>query len=102
MSRDIKVGDRVRSHDFPDSRHLEGREPCFIDGTVEAITDRRTHERFRDCDRYAIRVERRVFSGKEIHERIGGLVFPPVNGTPIWGDPNDLTHGVELLERGES
>jgi len=93
----IKIGDRVRSHDFPE-RLLPAstRKPCYAEGVVESITDPATHE-FRDCARYQIRVERRVFSGEEVTE-FEPHVFPPVNGTVSWlGSP---VNGVKRVEGG--
>ena len=80
----IKIGDRVKSYDFPDSPQAEG---CYVIGTVVALPV------MDGCTRYKIAVEKRVFNffpseGKD-------FVYPPVNGTQSWGCP---TFGVEKLE----
>ena len=94
----IKVGDRVRSFDFtghPRARALEGESACFVEGVVRNITNPAVDTMFRDCAHYEIRVDRRIFGGVEIEEVSGGLVYPPVNGTPTaFGD---ITAGVELV-----
>ena len=78
----IKVGDRVRSFDFG-SREVEGETACFVEGVVRNITNPSVDSNFRDCSHYEIRVDRRVLAGEEINGAIiGGLVYPPVNGTP--------------------
>lgn len=83
----INVGDIVRSYDF------EIRKDCYIEGVVLAIVDRG------GCNRYEILVKRYVVEDIE-RNWPGENVYPPVNGTPIWGDPDNLTNGVELIERG--
>ena len=92
----IKVGDRVRSFDFtghPGARALEGESACFVEGVVRNITNPAIDTMFRDCAHYEIRVDRRVFGGVET-EVVGGLVYPPVNGTPsLFSGPTDF---VEL------
>lgn len=94
----IVVGDRVRSHDFDrlgPTRSTEGEDACYIEGVVEAITDPKTHEYFKDCPRYAIRVSKRMFAGENRDgpgSNVGELIFPPVNGTPTWLD--NITSGV--------
>lgn len=88
----IKVGDRVRSFDFPDSptgRTLEGPRAAYVEGEVVELRE------LEGCPRYIVRVERRVFGGKETTNRIGELVHPPVNGTPSW--LGDVCDGVERL-----
>jgi len=100
-ARPIKIGDKVRSYDFPD-----GRRTSYVEGVVEHITevDVDTLVRvgaldaevvcFHDCRRYVIRVERAVWSGKDAEVR-APVVFPPVNGTPkLFGD---VCNGVELV-----
>lgn len=66
---DVKVGDRVRSYDFP------GRKDCYLEGTVEEIT-----APLESCRRYVIRVERSVFAGVETLSMVE-RIYPPVNGT---------------------
>ena len=73
----IKVGDKVRSFDFPHSRDVDGDRACYVEGVVEGFKE------VEGCERYVVRVDRKVFTGKE--EDILGrypYVFPPVNGTP--------------------
>lgn len=96
---DINVGDRVRSHDFPDRYWDDGEDPqCYAEGIVEEITDPKTHARFRDCPRYVIRVERHIFQGKVVeHDE---LIYPPVNNVPkLFGG---FTNGVIVVERAAS
>jgi hypothetical protein len=77
---------------------MDQEKQCYVEGVVEAITDPETHE-FRDCARYAIRVDRRVFAGEE-HGSVGELVYPPVNGTPSWlsGKPSSSVELVGVAE----
>ena len=94
----IQVGDRVRSFDFeghPSARALEGESACFVEGVVRNITNPEVDTMFRDCAHYEIRVDRRIFGGVET-EVVGGLVYPPVNGTTrLFGGVTDF---VELVE----
>lgn len=74
---EIKVGDKVRSFDFPvHNKEIEGEEACYVEGIVEDIG------RFIDwqpCDMYKIKCTKKVFTGKEIdHEE---YYYVPVNGT---------------------
>ena len=87
---EIKIGDTVRSFDFPDSsKEAEGNNACFIQGEVEEIG--RGFFPGQSCDCYKIKCTRKVFGGKEI-ERREEYYFAPVNGTPTWTDKK--THGV--------
>jgi len=97
----IKVGDTVRSHDFPD-RYTGKRDSkddansCYYEGIVAGISPVTTDgSGFPDCPRYAIRITRRVFAGNEV-ECDDRYVFPPLNGTPRSFGGECL--GVELLE----
>ena len=102
MADTIRVGDCVRSFDFalggplPDLRDLTGPEACYAEGVVTAIG------RFRDvdatCDRYQIRVSRRVVAGEELPDA-EPYVYPPLNGLDIAGMPGRRTSGVVLIER---
>ena len=85
----IKVGNRVRSFDFPRSRDLEGERACYVEGIVEGF------EHVEGCERYKIRVERKVWAGEEVENPYRGHVYPPLNGTPrtFGGECN----GVELV-----
>jgi len=92
----INIGDRVRSFDFG-SREVEGETACFVEGVVRNITHPSVDSNFRDCPHYEIRVDRRVLAGEEIDGAIiGGLVYPPVNGTP--STFGGVTDSVELVE----
>lgn len=72
LVEEIKVGDYVRSYDF------EGREDCYVEGIVNDILP------IGECDRYFIKVSKRVWAGvEEIPTRVVEA-FPPVNGTPTW------------------
>lgn len=73
---EIKVGDRVRSYDFP------GIADCYIEGTVIDIG---RHPADPHRDRYHVQVEREVLEGKEDEPTPAGkIVLPVVNGTPNW------------------
>ena len=89
---EIQIGNRVRSFDFadgPDGRALKGDRACYVEGTVMAI------EEVQGCDRYRILVNRDVFQGEELENRVGREVFPPVNGTPtLISGPTDF---VEII-----
>ena len=110
MSEQVQVGDKVRSFDFADPRHpewgrdLEGERAAYVEGLVVAVlpagaefaVERGKVACFPDCDRYAIKVETRVWSGKrEAPREAETWVFPPVNGTPasFGGEMN----GVEVI-----
>jgi hypothetical protein len=73
MSEDkIKVGDRVRSYDFEDSKH------SYVEGVVEGFKE------IEGCERYSIRVDRSVWRDEVCSAslRLNQLVHPPLNGTP--------------------
>ena len=86
----IQVGSKVRSFDFPHSRDVSGEHACYVEGMVEGFKE------VEGCQRYIIRVDHKVFGGKE--EDILGrfpYVYPPVNGTPkLFGGVCD---GVESV-----
>jgi hypothetical protein len=93
MAQKIQVGDKVRSFDFAEpgeswGRDLEGDRACYVEGVVVGFAD------WPDCKRYQIRVDRRVFGGKEKPIR-DPEVFPPVNGTP--STMGGVTDGVEKV-----
>lgn len=80
---DIAPGERVRSYDFA------GVEHCYAEGVVEEITEPRE-----GCRRYKVRVERRVFDGREIAPD-APHVYPPVNGTQsLMGGRTNLVERV--------
>ena len=81
----IEMGDKVRSYDFP------GRRDCYVEGRVEAITNKFPGGGDAGCLRYRILVEKVVIEGgvREKDFLIGDYVFPPVNGTPnMFGQPS--------------
>ena len=65
----IQTGQRVRSYDF------ERERQCYIVGIIEGLTF------LEGCHRYKIRVERKVWAGKEVNNPRKCFVFPPINGT---------------------
>jgi hypothetical protein len=86
---EIKVGDTVRSFDFPDiNKESEGKNACYVEGEVEAIG--RLLD-WQSCDVYKIKCTRKVFSGEEREEH-EEYYYAPVNGTPTWTGRE--THGV--------
>ena len=88
----IKVGSKVRSFDFARGdrgRQLEGERACYIEGVVEGFKD------LEGCERYVIRVDRKVWAGEEVEKPYRGHVYPPVNGTPT--SLGGVCDGVELV-----
>jgi len=81
MDPTIKVGDRVRSYDFPERRDDPDRPQSYVEGTVTALVERE------GCMRYEIRVDKRVVGGDVIDMKnvSSTTVYPPVNGTPTTG-----------------
>jgi hypothetical protein len=67
---EIKIGDKVRSYDFPGVR-----DDCYMEGTVIGFTE------IEGCNRYIIATDRYVLEGK-FHTAAVRRVYPPVNGTP--------------------
>jgi len=85
----IKVGDKVRSYDFPHSREF------WCEGVVEGFKE------VEGCDRYKIRIQKQFVEGKEVQisaDRMEAAphIYPPVNGTrrALGG----VCNGVELLQ----
>lgn len=85
----IKVGDRVKSYDFPGTTP-ERLEQCYQTGVVQGIDG----FGFGDCNRYKILVDNIVFRGVSEKPPIGHTIFPPVNGTQSMAG---LTNGVVKL-----
>ena len=88
----IQVGSKVRSFDFARGdrgRQLEGERACYIEGVVEGFKD------LEGCERYVIRVDRKVWAGEEVDNPYRGHVYPPVNGTPT--SLGGVCDGVELV-----
>ena len=81
----IKVGDRVRSFDFP------GDASCYFVGKVEGITPRNA---------YQIKVEYQVWEGKRVPDKQNycAHVCPPVNGVEGFSGP---MLGVQRVVEGE-
>lgn len=86
----IKVGDRVRSYDF------EGNTECYVEGTVENIAPAAAP------GHYYIRVEKRVFNGEETRKPYPSHVYPPKNGTPMWGRDEVTNFVVKVNENQQS
>ena len=91
---EIKIGDKVRSYDFPDRKHNDGDYACFCDGEVVEI------RKVEGCYRYVIKVSRSVFAGKVRPNDGIDTVMPPVNGVPIFGSDR-VTNGVVKLENDD-
>ena len=86
----IKVGDKVRSYDFPTSKD------CFVEGVVESIEG---HPLSGTGEYLKFKVTRKVFGGKEIFDAdsIGEYNWAPQNGlSQMLSD--ELTNGVELIQ----
>jgi hypothetical protein len=83
----ITEGQRVRSFDF-DGRDLEGERACYVEGTVMGF------DNIQGCDRYVIKVSKRVFGGEEVTPEDDTFI-PPVNGTPTW--MGGVTNCVEAM-----
>jgi len=96
MNDIIKIGDRVHSYDFPDLTGM--KTSCYVEGIVEAIGQ---VPAIGGCDRYTIRITRRVWKGHEDDgwkngkEFPDGRAYPPVNGSQSW--LGGVTGCVELL-----
>ena len=95
----IKVGDHVRSYDFPDIPGM--KTTCYVEGVVEAIGPFTGEAGPFGCDRYTIRIERRVWRGQEDdrwksgQEFPSGRCYPPINGIASW--LGGETNSVKLL-----
>jgi hypothetical protein len=81
----IKVGDRVRSFDFP------GEADCYFVGMVESIT---VHKQ------YKIKVEYQVWEGKRVpdNQNYCAYVCPPLNGLEGFAGP---IVSVQRITEGE-
>ena len=89
MSDKIKIGDKVKSHDFPFCRE---EHKCYIFGIVEAI------DKFPELDnsfRYKIRVIERIFDGIYV-SNLEEYAYPPINGTKTAFDY--ICDGVEKVK----
>lgn len=96
-SLDVRVGDTVRSYDFPRkvTRGVEDGQECYVEGVVEAIVEEDAEGIRFDCPRYKLRCTRRVFGGKE-RDPEAAFFYPPVNGTASW--LGGMTNGVRRLD----
>ena len=102
---EIKATDFVKSYDFPENLELDPKraELCYMFGQVEEILTREeaaaVNFTLGECPRYKIRIMTRVWDG-QVRTFAGhfpdGYVYPPVNGTPMWG--NRVTNGVVKVE----
>jgi hypothetical protein len=80
MTKEIKVGDKVRSFDF-DFREITGENACFVEGIVEGIGP----------GRYKIKTTKRIFGGENKAD-YKEYYYPPKNGTPsFWGYADFVT-----------
>ena len=92
---EVKVGDRVRSFDFPFQgfgRSLlgEGDErAAYVEGIVKGIGP--IDDCAPGCDHYYIDVDVDVFANKEQFARVGKRMFPPVNDSM-------MSSGVEVIK----
>ena len=110
----IPLHSTVRSFDFSRTlesgqttgRDIHGEHACYAEGVLCAIIP--MGEQFvpddepdnpilpSSCDRYAIRVTRRVFGGAVLPKNQSETwVAPPVNGTPSW--TGRVTNSVEVI-----
>jgi hypothetical protein len=65
----VKIGDRVRSFDFPFmNKEVEGKNANYVEGVVQDIIK----------NRYEIAVDKAIRGGKE--GNVGSTVLAPVNG----------------------
>lgn len=87
-SEKFRVGESVRSYDFPDSPL---RKLCYVEGTLEAIGV----DGPEGCKSYKIKVTKRVIQGVERAFDPGLVVYPPINGLPTW--LGTVTDGVVRL-----
>lgn len=99
----IKIGDRVRSYDFPDmvgSDHPAGQS--YVEGVVSGIIKYGTDPHRFTCDVYVIAATKWVRGGEvlEINEYNKDVVsehyYPPVNGTP--SSMGGVTYGVVRVD----
>lgn len=99
----IKAGDFVKSYDFPDNlRYDPARaETCYFFGEIEQVLTREEaaeiHFELGSCPRYKIRVLTRVWDSQVVEQGVE-YVYPPVNGTPTWGNGDNGTYGVVRIE----
>lgn len=71
------IGNVIRAYDF---KPMVGREDCFVEGEVQAVTNEAGYQA------YKIRVTKDVFDGKQFTEvgyksmgnRVGEFVFVPM------------------------
>jgi len=65
----VNVGDTIRGYDF---KPMVGREDCFVEGTVERITNEQGYKA------YKITVTKDSWSDAECKGRVGKIVYVPV------------------------
>lgn len=79
MVEEIRVGDRVRAYDY-ECRDITGPKACYTEGVVvEMIDDGNIPD-----GRYVIKVDRDVWTGKDMKVRVGHNVYPAANGRVIY------------------
>lgn len=91
---EVKVGDKVRSHDFPMmGKALEGENAYYMEGVVVAIHSNGIVG-VGNYPAYEIDIDKRVVNG-EVLPVVGDCkIYPPVNGTDsLFG----ATSGVEIV-----
>lgn len=86
QERQVAIGDYVRSYDF------DGRDACYVEGTVRAIMN----------GHYEIEVTRRVWEGvEEPVDEAEAVVAPPINGLKRFGR-RGVTDGVKRMDPPQS
>lgn len=92
-SETIKVGDKVRSFDFPDfNRAVDGDKACYVEGMVMEIGP--WDGCAGSCRHYHIMVTKRVVRGKAVAKG-PDRVYPVINGqSGLFGK----TNGVEKIK----
>lgn len=78
----VRIGDKVRSHDFPNNKETEGLKAFFVEGTVVAIHEDGV-EGIQTCPLYEIKVSKVVRTGTEMTNHGVETIYPPVNGTEM-------------------
>lgn len=99
----IVAGDFVKSYDFPDNLRFDPKraESCYFFGEVVAVLTREqaedVHFELGSCPRYKIKTLTRVWDS-QVKTDCDEYVYPPVNGTPTWGNGENGTYGVVKVE----
>jgi hypothetical protein len=100
---EIKIGDRVKSYDFPmhlEYGDLERAEMCFVEGVVSNITnevpDGEGWTITLPYHVYVIDVIREVFNGEETVANVREQITAPINGQSQMMSDHP-THGVRKV-----